>query len=158
MAGEENRKKVVLDEERDPIADKEAEAQRRSSAEPPGPVKYGHSVGYEVVKNHPAKPIEPGNLDLSKRQIVDHPDGSYGTEYSGTFNVDGKEVLIPLIFDGKKHTDDEAIAQYKKTGQHMGKFNTPANGDYSALEDYANKLHSRKIYVGGQEYHGAGKR
>ena len=82
--------------------------------------------------------LEPGNIDLDKRPIVKNPDGSVSTVFSKSFNVDGKETLVPGVAnDGSRQlSDEEALDQYKKTGQHLGKFDTPAHADA-----YAQKLH-----------------
>jgi len=115
---------------------------------PPAATKIGTSTGYADVKSFPGL-VEKGNVDLSKRQIVDNPDGSYGTEFSMSFN-DGKyEVLIPTIFDGKHHTEEQAIQHYRKTGEHMGKF---ASGDIKNIEGYSERLHKRTISHNGKPY------
>src|SRR5262249_49038625 len=60
------------------------------------------------------------------------------TVRSASFNIDGQEVLLPTVSDdGRIMTNDEAIAQYKKTGQHLGKFATPEEATA-----YAEQLHN----------------
>jgi len=81
--------------------------------------------------------LEPGNIDLNKRPRVKNPDGSISTVRSMGVNIDGKEVLIPTVHpDGYIMSDDDAIAHYRQTGQHLGKFSTPAESDA-----YAQQLH-----------------
>lgn len=80
-----------------------------------------------------------GNIDIDNRQVVKNDDGSISTEESMSFEEDGVEVLVPTVFDGKHHTNDEAIAHYQETGQHLGKFDTPANAD-----KFAESLHNRQ--------------
>lgn len=63
-------------------------------------------------------------------------DGSISTVRSLGVNIDGKEVLIPTVVDGRVVSDDEAIATYKRTGQHLGVFSSPA-----ASTAYAERLH-----------------
>ena len=148
---------TAADKPQPQAAAKRAPLQQKSLTKPAtssAPVKTGISNGYAGVKGFPGLMVE-GNIDLSNRPIVDNPDGSYGTEYSGSFNDGMHEVLLPTIFDGKHHTMDEAIKRYEKTGEHMGKF---ATGDINNIDAYAEKLHSRKIYVDGQEYHGKGSK
>jgi hypothetical protein len=94
--------------------------------------------------------LEPGNIDLAHRPQVHNPDGSISTVRSASFNFDGKEVLLPTVSDGPNArllSDDEAVAQYKKTGKHLGKFKDP-----DAADAYAEALHQQqaKFYkVGG---------
>jgi hypothetical protein len=83
----------------------------------------------------------PGNVDIANRPIIKNPDGSSSTVFSMSFDVDGKEVLVPGVGDGKtyplrKLTTQEALDQYKKTGKQLGVFNSPKEADA-----YAEKLH-----------------
>lgn len=74
--------------------------------------------------------VEQGNIDLDNRPTVKNEDGSISTERSFSRNFDGKEVLLPLIReDGKVMTEDEAVEHYKKTGKHLGVFETPEDAD-----------------------------
>lgn len=74
--------------------------------------------------------IEPGNIDTSKRRAVKLPGGDdYGTVRSMGITDNGKEVLIPTIgprgenWSGPKG-EQSARDHYKRTGQHLGKFNS----------------------------------
>ena len=81
--------------------------------------------------------IEPGNIDLSARPVVRHADGSISTVRSISVEMDGKEYLIPTVSeDGKVLSEDDAVKQFKKTGKHLGVFDTPE--DATA---YARQLH-----------------
>ncbi|EGO63488.1 putative methyltransferase type 11 [Acetonema longum DSM 6540] len=85
-------------------------------------------------------PAEQGNIDLSNRPVVRNADGSISTVRSMSINMDGREVLIPTVSDdGRILTENEAVDQYIKTGQHLGKFDTP-----EAATDYAKKLHDQQ--------------
>ena len=83
--------------------------------------------------------ITPGNIDLSNRPIVRNPDGSVSTVRSLGVNIDGKEVLIPTVVNGKVVSDKEAIDHYVKTGEHLGIFETP-----EASTAFAQKLHEQE--------------
>lgn len=78
-----------------------------------------------------------GNIDLNNRPTVNNPDGTISTVRSMSFNMDGKEILVPTVSDdGRILTDDEAVDQYRRTGKYLGIFNTPQEATA-----YAEKLH-----------------
>ncbi len=80
-----------------------------------------------------------GNIDLNNRKVVNNSDGSISTERSFSCNIDGKEVLLPTVIDGKIVSEDEAIDYYFKTGKYLGKFDT-----VEEAEKYAEELHNRQ--------------
>ena len=54
-----------------------------------------------------------------------------------SFSEGGPEILVPTVSDdGRILSDDDAIALYRKTGRHLGKFKTP-----EAATAYAEQLH-----------------
>jgi hypothetical protein len=84
-------------------------------------------------------PVEAGNLDPYNRPILHNSDGTVSTTRSFSIGTDKGEVLIPRIFDGQDHTEQEAIAHYKQTGQHLGIFRNAAEADA-----YATWLHNEQ--------------
>ena len=89
--------------------------------------------------------IRTGNIDIANRPTVKLPDGRTATVFSKSFNLDGKEVLLPTVSkDGKLWTDQEAIDNYRKTGENLGVFSSP-----EAASRYAQALHEQQdeMYV-----------
>ncbi len=86
-------------------------------------------------------PFEPGNIDLTKREKIPDPEtGGISTVRSMSFEDDsGREVLVPTAADGKILTNEQAVARYEETGEHLGKFANPE--DATA---YAQWLHGRQ--------------
>lgn len=95
--------------------------------------------------------LNKGNIDLTERPVLFNGDGSISTVDSASYNIDGKEVLLPTIGRNskgmpKRMTDDEAVEHYRSTGQHLGKFDTPEEADR-----YADKLHRQQdAYYNGK--------
>ena len=88
--------------------------------------------------------LEPGNINLQGRPLISMGNNQVGSEYSVSFTQDGKEVLVPTIFDGKAHTPQEAWQHYLQTGQHMGKYDNPQDADAAA-----ELIHQREYAPGG---------
>lgn len=99
--------------------------------------------------------IETGNIDVNHRPVIWNADGTPSTIYSATVPAGGgKWALVPTIADGRfltpdgkipKETDvkaqqaleDAAYEHYKKTGEHLGVFDSE-----KAADDYAEKTHA----------------
>lgn len=85
-----------------------------------------------------------GNIDLSNRPIVKNDDGSISTVRSMSFqDEEGKEVLVPTVVNGKIVSDSEAINNYYRTGEYLGKFDSVEEAN-----EYAEELHKQqeKLY------------
>lgn len=78
-----------------------------------------------------------GNIDLYNRPAVE-ADGGIATVRSMSFqDQDGREVLIPTVSSsGLLMNPEQAIANYYRTGEYLGKFNTVKEADV-----YGNRLH-----------------
>lgn len=99
---------------------------------------------------------ESGNLPIWNRPTVRNDDGTHSSEYSTSFRDEktGYEVLVPTVVNGKFLTPDgkkpregsaeekamfrRAWDHYLKTGENLGKFDTPENADA-----YSRVLHNR---------------
>ena len=105
---------------------------RPETAPPAGP--YGMQQGTVSLPGAPGI----GPLPPFQAQQYGEPLGAISTTFSKSFNDGpGREVLLPTVISGKFMTDDEALARYRKTGQHLGVFDTPENADA-----YATQLHN----------------
>ena len=92
-----------------------------------GPVGPAEPVGPVAEE----KPFEEGTqyvpIDASRESYIDE-EGFERSEYKIGVNVGGKEWVIPTVWDGEQHTEDEAYERFLKTGLHMG-------GPYDTIEE-----------------------
>lgn len=96
------------------------------SDQQPMPTAPGTQRPYSLPTT--GEPTEKGNIDLYGQPEVKNPDGTTSTVHSRSYNIDGQEVLLPAVTPDGRHlqTDDEIVEEYRKTGRHLGKFQTPA--------------------------------
>jgi hypothetical protein len=128
----------------DAVKDGEISRSRRDPVNPKAPTvgEYTDKVLSRLMPTAQAKGkaqgglVEPGNIDVSKLPAVRNADGTYSTVRSMGVNINGKEVLIPTVVNGRVVSDKEAIDHYLKTGKHLGVFSTPKESSA-----YAEKLH-----------------
>lgn len=73
--------------------------------------------------------VRPGNIDLNRRQIARNPDGSISTERSMSITIDGREILIPTVVNGRVVSQKEAIDHYVQTHKSLGTFRTAADAN-----------------------------
>lgn len=89
--------------------------------------------------------VDVGTIDLNNRKVLKNPDGSISTESSMSINEGKYEVLIPTVINGQRVSEADAIEHYRKTGEHLGIFETP-----DAANSYAEALHQRQAQFYGQ--------
>lgn len=91
--------------------------------------------------------LVPGTIDIHARPVVRNEDGSISTVASMSIGTDDGEVLIPTVSDDGTRvlSEDEAIEQYYRTGQHLGIFETP-----ELATAYAEALHRQQEWEYGR--------
>ena len=100
-----------------------------------------------------AGPLIQGNIDLTNRPIVQNADGTSSTVRTIGITTDQGYVNIPTVSeDGRIMSNVEAIAQYKKTGRHLGIYADQATGDAAAQalhEEQAKRIPTSKNKIYG---------
>lgn len=86
------------------------------------------------------RPKVEGNINIFARPTAVNEDGSISTVRSISIGTDEGEVLIPTVADdGTVLSDEDAIALYERTGQHLGIFASAAEAT-----KYAEALHGQQ--------------
>jgi hypothetical protein len=110
---------------------------------PKNPSKLAHALrNYRWENTAMFGMTEPSNIDTTRRLGVENTipgEGGISTVRSMGVNLDGQEVLIPTVVNGRIVSNEEAIQHYLQTGEHLGKFKTP---DESTR--YAERLHEEE--------------
>lgn len=90
--------------------------------------------------------VEPGNIDLTHRPYVRNADGSVSTILSGSYDIDGKHVLLPHVSDDGRILDSKAaIDQYETTGKHLGVFKGPREATKAAIWMHEDQMRNPPI-------------
>lgn len=80
-----------------------------------------------------------GNIDLYHRPAVRNEDGSISSVRSMSFNDGTGEILVPTVVGDRVVSERDAIAEYRRTGNHLGRFATPDDAT-----EYADRLHEQQ--------------
>lgn len=92
-------------------------------------IPKGTNTDNTAGKNVPVGLTTAGNLNLHERPVVLNPDGTVSTVRTISIGTDQGEVLLPTVIGNKVVSNQEAIDHYKKTGEHLGVFDTPDHAD-----------------------------
>lgn len=99
---------------------------------------------FTLPGNNPGM-LKPGNIDLLHRKVAHLANGDIATVHSASFGVDGKEVLLPEVLNGKLVSAARAYQSYLKTGKNLGTF-----ADVKSANAYGERLHNQQAqYYGG---------
>jgi len=110
----------------------------------PAPTSEQQQIANTFGSPMPAGQVKRGNINLF-RPSIPNPEGGDSTVLSASFGIDGQQVLLPLADEGRFFNADEAVEKYRRTGQHLGVFETP-----EAANAYADRLHKdyeRGVYA-----------
>lgn len=90
----------------------------------------------DQIRSYGIHQFGQGNIDLYNRPLVKTPDGT-ATVRSMSFSDGTKEILVPTVSqDGALLTPQQAISEYNRTGQYLGKFDSIKKAD-----QYGRALH-----------------
>ena len=105
----------------------------------------------QYVTEYPQMQDGGGYIPVGYYPSYQNPDGTYSNEVSMGLNVDNQEMLLPSFWDGQRHNEQETEARYRKTGEHLGKFDTVADSERAAkLREFMNnEVHPYSMQNGG---------
>ena len=111
-----------------------------------------YTAPHPTLTEHPGL-LEAGNIDINSRPSVPNPLGGNSSVYSTSVNFGDGEILIPRVIpDGNgdwtvdvSKNADQAVAHYKKTGEHLGRFKTVDDAN-----NYSDILHLQQAAMEGK--------
>jgi len=104
---------------------------------------FGTTGALTAGDKKPAGLIAQGNIDILHRPQIKNANGTTSTVLSGTFTTDAGTYVLPHVIGNKIVSDEEAFSYFKKTGQHLGLFQT-----VNQAENYSQKLHLEQAALG----------
>ena len=122
------------------------------------PSRQSPEILSSSIQNPPPEPepkglLVKGNIDLAHRPSLENADGTTSTVRSQSFGINGREILLPTIAeDGMPLTQKEAVAQFMKTGKHLGMFDSVAAANVYATavhKDQQDRLNAVQTPVAG---------
>ena len=128
-----DRSKVSIDKYNADRQDKFASAEQLNEQQ-----RVDRDARQKAYNIFPAPSDYRGNIDLRARPVRTNEDGTISTLNSKSFGFKDdsgveKQVLLPTIDNnGNQMTDEQAIAHYKKTNEHLGQFDTIEQADSMA--------------------------
>ena len=116
--------------------------------DPPGTqwLKTARQLPPSFVIGKPQGLLTPGNLDLNQRPTVRNPDGSISTVRTISVTDDKGAYLLPTVIGDKVVSNEDAIAHWKQTGEHLGYFDTE-----DSANAYAQALHEAQAQQYGPQ-------
>jgi hypothetical protein len=100
---------------------------------------FGYADGGRVD----GKRIAEGNLPLGVVNRVKNADGSVSTVRTMSIGTEQGETLIPTVYNGRQHSEQEAVKHFQQTGGHFGVFSSVDAANRAAQE--LHDSHARKL-------------
>jgi len=104
------------------------------------PEAFGHGGGWLDTYQIGGPLGKPGYVPAGTYPSFKNQDGSHSNEVSMGFRMDDKSMNLPSFWDGQRHTPDQTLNRYKKTGEHLGAYATEADAERGArLREFMNQ-------------------